>query len=218
MKFALVLVPMYMCLVWLFFQQTVGVDPTVGFTSLPLDQSNFKIQRPYNVPVDKRYSFVDGVHKMWVYKTDKPHSPHSHTNPRTEIRIQGYDFSSGVWQFEGHGYVPKVTSGASIMQIFGGSPHATTLMLWTYDGTLAYYRNPVLVRNIYSRWFRLNVIYDVDANKVQVYIDGDLKLETTGRGGISHFFKFGVYAQDDDSHYMESRWKNIKVLNKNYNV
>ena len=100
------------------------------------------------------------------------------------------------------------------MQIFGGSPHATTLMLWTYKGTLAYYSNPVLVRHIYSRWFRLNVIYDVDANKVQVYIDGDLKFETTGRGGNSHFFKCGVYAQDHDSHYMESRWKNIKVLRK----
>ncbi|WOG96116.1 hypothetical protein DCAR_0415447 [Daucus carota subsp. sativus] len=215
MKSASPLVPVCLCLAWLFFQQTMAVDPTVGFTSLPLDQSNFDIQRPYDVPVNKRYSFINGVHKMWVYKSDKPHSPDSHTNPRTEIRIQGYDFSSGVWQFEGYGYVPRVTSGACIMQIFGGSPHATTLMLRTYKGTLAYYRNPVLVQNIYSRWFRLNVIYDVDANKVQVYIDGDLKFETTGRGGKSHFFKCGVYAQDDDSNYMESRWKNIKVLKKN---
>nr|AAG01372.1 21 kDa extracellular calmodulin-binding protein [Angelica dahurica] len=216
MKFAsAVLVPMYLCLVWLFFHQTMAVDPTVGFTSLPLDQSNLDIQRPYNVPVSKRYSFVNGVHKMWVYKTDKPHSPDSHTNPRTEIRIRGYDFSSGVWQFEADGYVPEVTSGASIMQIFGGSPHATTLMLWTYKGTLSYYRNPVLVNNIYGRWFRLNVIYDVDANKVQVYIDGDLKFGTAGRGGESFFFKCGVYAQDGASDYMESRWKNIKVLKKN---
>lgn len=87
MKFSF-LFPLYLCLVWYFLHQTVAVDPTEGFTSLPLDQSNFDIQRPYNVPVDQRYSFVDGVHKMWVYKTDKPHSPNSHTNPRTEIRIQ----------------------------------------------------------------------------------------------------------------------------------
>ena len=82
------LVPVCLCLAWLLFQQTMAVDPTVGFTSLPLDQSNFDIQKPYNVPVNKRYSFINGVHKMWVYKSDKPHSPDSHTNPRTEIRIQ----------------------------------------------------------------------------------------------------------------------------------
>lgn len=37
--------------------------------------------------------------------------------PRTEIRITGYDYSLGVWQFEGHAYVPKGTSGVTIVQI-----------------------------------------------------------------------------------------------------
>mgnify|MGYP004715088877 FL=1 len=64
------------------------VDPTDGFVSLPLNQSNLEIQRPYNVPVDQRYSYVDGVHKMWVFDTDKPHFPASNTRPRTELRIE----------------------------------------------------------------------------------------------------------------------------------
>ena len=64
-----------------------GFDPTEGFDPLPLNQSNFQIQRPYDIPEDQRYSFIDGVHKLWVFKTDKPHSPESHTKPRTEIRI-----------------------------------------------------------------------------------------------------------------------------------
>lgn len=63
------------------------VDPTKGFLSLPLNQSNFDIQRPYDVPEDERYSFKDGVHKLWVFSSDKPHTPTSRTNPRTEIRI-----------------------------------------------------------------------------------------------------------------------------------
>jgi hypothetical protein len=61
---------------------------TDGFLSLPLNQSNFDIQRPYDVPEDQRYSFIDGVHKLWVHSTDKPHSLTSKTHPRTEIRIQ----------------------------------------------------------------------------------------------------------------------------------
>jgi hypothetical protein len=77
-----------------------------------------------------------------------------------------------------------------------------------------YYRNQVLVPDIYDKWFRLNVIHDVDAAKVNVYIDGYLKLEADGRGGTSHAIICGVYAQNNDSYCMESRWKDIKVLRK----
>ncbi|KAF8012006.1 hypothetical protein BT93_I0204 [Corymbia citriodora subsp. variegata] len=168
------------------------VDPTQGFVSLPLNRSYYHIQKPYDLPEDRH----------------KPHSQTSQTKPRTEIAIQG------VWQFEGYGYVPAGTSGVCIMQVFGASPHATTLMLRVYNGSLMYYRSQVLVDEIYDRWFRLNVIHDVDGSKVKVYIDGYPKLEVDGRGGTSHAFKCGVYAQDDDSFYMESRWKGLRVLKK----
>lgn len=111
--------------------------------------------------------------------------------------------------------MPQGTSGVCIMQVFGASPpHATTLMLRVVNGSLLYYRGPVLVQDIYDKWFKLNVIHDVDAAKVKVYINGCLKCEADGRGGTSHAFKCGVYAQNDDSYYMESRWKDIKVLRK----
>ena len=77
--------------------------------------------------------------------------------------------------------------------IWSRSPHATTLML------------------------RVNVIHDVDNKKVKVYIDGVIKFERSGRGGASHYFKFGVYAQNDESNCMESRWKGIRVLKKKCN-
>lgn len=103
------------------------------------------------------------------------------------------------------------------MQVFGASPpHATTFMLRVYNGSLMYYRRTVLVDQIYDKWFRLNVIHDVDGSKVKVYIDGYLKLEADGRGGTSHAFKCGVYAQDDDSFYMESRWRGLQVLKKSH--
>lgn len=101
------------------------------------------------------------------------------------------------------------------MQVFGSSPrHATTLMLRIYNGSLVYYRDPVLVPYIYNRWFKLNVIHDVDNSNIEVYIDGVLVYVASGRGGTSHYFKCGVYAQNDCSYYMESRWKRIKVFKK----
>ena len=107
--------------------------------------------------------------------------------------FQGYEYSSGVWQFEGQGFVPYGTSGVCIMQVFGAHPRrATTLMLRTYNGSLAYYRGPVLVPNIWGRWFRLNVIHDVEASNVKVIVDGVQVYEAPGQGGCSHYFKFGV--------------------------
>ncbi|KAL5751980.1 hypothetical protein ACOSQ2_022487 [Xanthoceras sorbifolium] len=196
------------------FQLVSSIDPTKGFVSVPLDNSNLEVQRPYNVPEDQRYSFKNGVHRLWVLSTDKPHSLNSKTRPRTEIRINGHDYSSGVWQFEAYGYVPQGTSGVCVMQVFGASSHATTLMLRVYDGKLEYYRDATILPKVYNKWFKLNVVHDVDNSKVTVYINGQLKYTAPGRGGDSHFFKVGVYAQDDDSHYMESRWKDIKVYKK----
>lgn len=68
--------------------QLYGADPTDGFTNIPLTEANFEIQRPYNLPLDARYSFDNGIRRMWVYADDKPHSPNSETQPRTEVRIK----------------------------------------------------------------------------------------------------------------------------------
>ncbi|GLT70424.1 hypothetical protein SLA2020_425050 [Shorea laevis] len=192
-----------------------AIDPTEGFIELPFNRTYYHIQKPYDVPEDQRYSFQNGVHKCWVYSTDKPHTPTSQTKPRTEIAIQGYNYSSGTWQFEAYGYVPRGTSGVNIMQVFGASPpQATTFMLRVYNGSLTYYSDQVLDQDIYDKWFQLNVVHDVDRAKVKVYIDRNLKLEAVGHGGSSHTFKCGVYAQNGDSQCMESRWKQIKILRK----
>lgn len=101
------------------------------------------------------------------------------------------------------------------MQVFGASEHATTLMLRVYGGSLTYYRGPpTIISQVYDKWFKLNVIHDVDDSRVMVYIDGELIYIAPGRGGTSHYFKVGVYAQNNDSYYMESRWKDIKIYRK----
>ncbi|CAI0376740.1 unnamed protein product [Linum tenue] len=191
-------------------------DPTKSFVSLPFNPSYYHIQSPYNLPEKKRYNFVNGVHKCWVYSTDKPHSRTSRTKPRTEIAILGYRYNSGIWEFEAYGYVPKGTSGVSIMQVFGSKPpRATSLMLMVYGGSLRYYsKGPVVLADVYDKWFKLNVIDDFDSGKIRVYINNVLKLEVVGRGGKHHAFKCGVYAQRKASRRMESRWKGIKISRK----
>ena len=81
-----------------------------------------------------------------------------------------------MWQFEGDGYVPAGTSGASVMQIHtageGSAAHETVLMLHVYDGVLRFYNSAAVERGIYDRWFRLNIVHDVAASTVAVYVDG----------------------------------------------
>ncbi|KAK6259023.1 hypothetical protein SCA6_013497, partial [Theobroma cacao] len=175
----------------------------------------FELHKPYDMAANERYSFSNGEHRLWVYSTDKPHYQGSTTKPRTEIKIRDYDYSSGVWQFEEYVYVPSGTTGVCIMQIFGGSSRATTMMLRVYGGSFTYYRSPVLLSNVYNKWIRVNVIHDVGASNVKIYLNHQLRYEGAGAGGSSHYFKFGVYAQNDESNYMESRWVGIKVLRKN---
>ncbi|XWS24951.1 hypothetical protein CRYUN_Cryun27aG0029000 [Craigia yunnanensis] len=190
-------------------------DPTDGFTPVPLTQANFELQRPYNVPLEERYSSKNGIHKLWVYADDKPHDPNSHTQPRTEIRIKVLDYSSGVWQFEGYSFVPNGTSGVTISQIHGASSGATTLILRIYDGNMRYYSGDLVDTGLYDKWFRLNVIHDVDGGKVTVYIDGVQKYSTQDKGPGDLYFKCGVYAAPAHiSYYMESRWRDIKIYKK----
>ncbi|CAL4911383.1 unnamed protein product [Urochloa decumbens] len=191
-----------------------AADPTNGFKAVSLSESNFVLQKPYDLQSNERYRFAGGVRQLWVLSSDKPHTPQSNTKPRTEIRMTGYDYSSGVWQFEGYGYVPSGTTGVSIMQVFGGGESATTLMLHVYDGKLRYYSQQVVEDNIYDRWFRLNVVHDVDKSRLTVFVDGVEKLRVAGHGGDKHYFKFGVYTQHDSSSCMESRWKNVRILMK----
>ncbi|RDX61655.1 Citrate-binding protein, partial [Mucuna pruriens] len=193
---------------------SAAADPTDGFTHLPLSNSNFQVHSPYDVPQNQRYSFSNGVHTFWVYSTDKPFMPGSNTKPRSEIRITGYDYTSGVWQFEGYGYIPSGTTGTCVQQVFGGVTSNTTSQTRVYNGSLTHYSSSVLEPNIYNRWFRFNVIHDVGANNVKIYINGVKKFDGAGRGASTHYFKFGVYTQNDASNYMESRWRDIKIFKK----
>ena len=121
-----------------------------------------------------------------------------------------------MWQFEGYGYVPSGTTGVSVMQVFGAGESSTTLMLHVYGGALRYYDRQVVEDGIYDRWFRLNVVHDVDASSLTVFVDGVERLRAPGRGVDSHYFKFGVYAQNHASSCMESRWKDIRIFRKDY--
>jgi hypothetical protein len=181
------------------------------WTQQPL---KFTIQWPYDLKQDDRYTIKDGVCDFVVHKTDQPFQKGSSTLPRTEMRIEN-NYKSGSHMFEADVFVPTGTSGVSIMQIFGGSDgHASSLQLRVYDGDLMRYRSDTVKSNIYDHWFHLNVAHDADTHKIAIFIDGAPVLSTKDLGGSSHYFKCGVYTQEDASDKMEVQFKNIKIYSK----
>ncbi|KAK8486269.1 hypothetical protein V6N12_013840 [Hibiscus sabdariffa] len=122
----------------------------------------------------------------------------ANAQPTSEFTA-GYDYSSGVWKFEGEAYISSGTTATSVMQVFGGSSCAITIMLRVYDGSITVYRTPVVLSNAYNRWFKVNVIHDVGVSNLKVYIDSALRYEGFGAGGNNHYFKFGVYAEEGAS-------------------
>ena len=58
------------------------------------------------------------------------------------------------------------------------------------------------------------MVHDVGAGALTVFVDDEERLAVAGHGGYRHYVKFGVYTQRDPSHYMESRWRDIKFYTK----
>ncbi|BBG97839.1 hypothetical protein Prudu_007082 [Prunus dulcis] len=87
---------------------------------------------------------------------------------------------------------------------------------WVYNGDLKYNGNTVVASNIYDKWLRLNVIHNVGAGKVTIFIDGKQKLVVNGHSRANFYFTYGVYgALSASSNYMESGWKEeVKLFKK----
>ncbi|WVZ20790.1 hypothetical protein V8G54_008112 [Vigna mungo] len=187
----------------------VVADPTDGFTPVPSPSSNFH-QKHYDVPQNQCYTFSNGIHRFWVY-TNKSLTSSNGTRARCELRIGNY-YTSGVLQFEGYFYIPSGTSGASIQQVVSSA--ITTSETRVYNGSLTHYLSPTLALNIYNNWYRFNLIHDVGANNVKIFINGAQKFAGNGQGAGPHYMKIGVYAHESASHYLESRWRDIKLFRR----
>jgi hypothetical protein len=185
-----------------------GSSPlTAGWREMPFE---FAIHTPYDLPESARHSFdaATNTHTFWVLKTDKPHDPPPNmTAPRSELRMKN-DYTTGLHQFEADFYVVAGTDGPCVMQVFGGSAHATAFMLKAYGGSLKHYDREVVLTDAYEKWLHLNVIHNADTGEVKAYIDNKLVGTFKDNGPAAHYFKCGVYGPN--SARVESRFRNIK--------
>ena len=115
---------------------TEQVDSTTTWTKLSW---TYVIDKPWNIATAERLTQSGDEYYMKVYKTDQPFKVGSTTEPRTELSTKPHWNETGRYQFEADFYVPTGTNGVNIIQVFGGTTHATAGMLHIWNGELRYY-------------------------------------------------------------------------------
>lgn len=188
--------------------------PTEGFRP---ERLSYRLQKPYNIPIEERYSARDGTYHFWVFSDDKPLRPGNRTKPRTEMRFP--DYTHGAEEYEADLLVPRGTAGVCVMQIHTAddlSPRygATTFMVFVEasdGGSLHFYSGPELARNIYGRWFHLNVIHDLGTDTVSMYLDNRLVFTKRDQRAGDYYMKTGVYAQRGETKLMQVYIRNLRL-------
>jgi predicted nucleic acid-binding Zn ribbon protein len=180
--------------------------PTSGWTQ---SSWTYSVHKPWDLAVSDRFSYSNGLWRMWVYASDQPHEQNNTTAPRTEMRWNN-NYTSGNHMFDGDVYIPSPTSGVCFQQVFGGSSSATSSMTLIRGGTVTHYNSEVIRTNGWDNWWNLKVSHDADNNVIRIYDNNTLKFTGPDHGDSTHYFKNGVYSNTSPSSRMESQWKNLK--------
>jgi len=171
---------------------------------------NYKVDQP---PGQMRYTLMDGEFHMWLFNTDASTFPGRDSGPRSELHIIN-NYTAGQAQYQADIKIDPNCSGASIMQVFGGSSSATSFMAWITGNNLTHYSSETIVANIRGRYFRLNVTHDTASRDIVVYVDGEKKATFQDHGAGTHYFKCGIYHQRNMTARCDVWMKNIRVFSK----
>jgi hypothetical protein len=207
-------------------------DPTAGWTEY---QDGFHVERPYDVPINKRFSITGGIYNFWVFPNDKPHSTIAMgRNPRTEATYGGiYDkatvsgkpglygktgyFTKGIRMYSADMLIEKNAVGSAIMQIHttaaGGGPIGLRLQ---GNGSLVNNGSLTVATNVpIDKWFNFKASFNADTSEVQIFINNCLTKTYKGDRGDGHFyFKNGVYFCKQSPNGCFSHYKNIHFYTK----
>ena len=201
-------------------------DPTEGWTEY---QDSFKVQRPYNLPINTRFSITGGIYNFWVFPNDFPHSPDAGgRNPRTEARYggtadkaTGNNFQTGMRMYSVDMLIERNAVGSAIMQIHATDPAVPIGVRimpngnMVNNGTLTVVQGSTVPGGLIDRWFNYKASLDTATMQVKIYINNCLKSTYTGqRGSGAFYFKNGVYFCKTSQNGCFSHYKNIHLYKK----
>jgi hypothetical protein len=190
-------------------------DPTMGWTEY---KDTFHVERPYDVPINTRFSLIGGIYDFWVNSNDKAHSTDANgKKPRTEARYGGLadaagggNFKTGMRMWSADMFLASSTKNSVVMQVHTTAKGIGPVYL-VVNGTNV---PPLsLPGGMLDKWFNLKVAFNAATLKSDLYVNNCLKNTITGiRGDGNFYFKHGVYHCDSGT--CRARAKNIHVYQK----
>jgi hypothetical protein len=172
-------------------QMNCPEDPTVGWTEY---QDSFNVQRPYDKPINTRFSIVGGIYNFWVFPNDAPHSPTANgRNPRTEARYggtadvaTGKNFQHGNRLFSTDMLIEKNAVNSAIFQIHttadGGGPIGIRVQSngdIVNNGSLTVVKGSNIPGGTIDKWFNFKASLNADTQEVKIYINNCLQSTST---------------------------------------
>jgi len=122
-------------------------------------------------------------------------------------------YQTGSRQFQGDLQLFQGISNQSVLQIFDGTKSGPIIMLKGYgsnNGTLEKQGGSVvLTTGCFGRTLRINVIHDLNANTLEVYINGSKVYSGGGGAGDSFNLKYGLYGSFVNQTH--TTWSNVKM-------
>ncbi len=193
-------------------------DPTAGWTEY---KDTFHVERPYDVPINTRFSIEGGIYNFWVHSNDKPHSRTTQAkNPRTEAKWGGLfdaptggEFTTGMRMWSADMLLESSCDDSVIMQVHTTATGIGPVYLVLKGGSIAPIDGTSVPGGLVNTWFNLKVAFNAATLQSQLYVNNCLKATITGRRGDGHFyFKNGVYHCGSD--VCRDHYKNIHLYRK----
>lgn len=182
-------------------------SPTAGFMDYT---SDYKVQRPYDIPVDQRFSDSAGVFTTRVFPGDKPFEKGNPTEPRTEMRWETWTDQKAEHMFEADVMYEDGCARTCIHQV-KSNVSGEALYLRVLDGgdLIVLNDGATIVRQGYGKWFNLKTAYNPSTGLARIWIDNQLK-HSYHSSGKDWYFKNGTYTVEGQGPAV-AHFKNIQL-------
>jgi hypothetical protein len=125
-----------------------------------------------------------------------------------------HHYKTGKIQFEGTVQIYPGVNHQFIVQLFNAPASGPIMALSAYsrgNGTIVKQGGGVEVAtNVFGKDVKVNIIHDLDANTLAVYVDGVRAWAGGGGAGGGFNFKYGSYGSLNGSPSAKARWQNVQ--------
>ena len=188
-------------------------DPTAGWTEY---KDTFKVQRPYDVPINTRFKLEDGIYTFWIMRGDRRHSPTSSArNPRSEARFSE-NFTTGERMWSADVKLERNLDRSVIMQVHTTATGIGPVYLHVEGNRLAgsSIQSSDIPGGMFDNWFNMKVAINAATTESKIYINNCLESTQRGtRGDGVNYFKMGVY-HCERAALCRDHFKNVRLYRR----